>query len=148
MKMIWALNLFGKDCDLVTRSAAVLEAVTRHHPATIQPVMFFSQLGFFSFQAPCPAPPAEMESRVAAAAKDRLSDLIRRFDLKDLEPVRLILRRFHPLRAEVNDLLRFAHDEKADVIVTATRARTGWRRLMSGSFTESLIFKSDIPFSS
>ena len=45
----------------------------------------------------------------------------------------------------VKELIRYAHEEKIDLIVMGTRGRKGLERLLLGSVTASMISKSDVP---
>ncbi len=145
MKLIWSINPLERDPNLLKRATSVIGILNSQGDWTIQPFVLISQFSFLPFQAPCPSTPGDTASRITDAVQKRVFDLTRGCDLKGLQSAHVILRRYHPLRPEVSELLDYARSEKADLILTATRARKGWRRWLSGSFSESLIYHSEIP---
>jgi nucleotide-binding universal stress UspA family protein len=75
-----------------------------------------------------------------AARESRLDDWIGQNVPAGLKVRKLL--RFGPAALEI---LEAAHEHGADIIVIATHGETGWRRLVFGSVTESVVRQARCP---
>jgi nucleotide-binding universal stress UspA family protein len=84
--------------------------------------------------------PIPIKDYAVASAEQHLGDLAERLT-KDGTTVTTFVRVGNP----VDEILRFADDEKADLIVMGTHGRTGIRHLIAGSVAERVVRASKVP---
>ena len=117
--------------------------LTKNWPCRIQPVYVAS--GF----------PKQLENkgqsnesvmeRFHTVGQRDLNALAVRLKFKELAPLVVIQAKGLEMREQVAALVEYALQEKADLLVTGTRARKGPKRWALGSFAESLSFGSGLP---
>ena len=80
------------------------------------------------------------ERELEASSKGSLEEIINQMEWKDLK-VRLIVLRGNA----ADEIVRTSEEENADLIVIATRGRTGWDRLIFGSVAEKVVRLAKCP---
>jgi len=84
--------------------------------------------------------PINVKDYAVGKAEEHLNDLVTRL-AKDGVTINSFLRTGHP----VEEILKFASDEKVDLIVMGTHGRTGIRHLLLGSVTERVVRAAEVP---
>ncbi len=85
-------------------------------------------------------PPVGMREYAVRRATDHLNDLVHRLRVDGVE-----VSAYVRVGAPVEEILRFASEHDANVIVMGTHGRTGFRHLLAGSVTEKVVRASSIP---
>jgi nucleotide-binding universal stress UspA family protein len=86
------------------------------------------------------AAPISLREYATTSASERLSDLASR-----LEKDGVVVSTQVAVGRPVDEILRVAGDEKADLIVMGTHGRTGLKHLVTGSVTERVVRTSTVP---
>ena len=84
--------------------------------------------------------PISLREYATSSAKDHLADLAAR-----LEKDGVVVTTRVEVGKPVDEILRVAEDEKADLIAMGTHGRTGLRHVVTGSVTERVVRTSSIP---
>jgi nucleotide-binding universal stress UspA family protein len=84
--------------------------------------------------------PISLREYATASAVEHLNDLAARLE-KDGAVVATLVTVGRP----IDEILRIAGDEKADLIVMGTHGRTGLRAVVTGSVTERVVRTSPVP---
>ncbi|MGK5085398.1 universal stress protein [Bdellovibrionota bacterium FG-1] len=140
-RMIWAVDPFAKDPLLQKTAVQAIASLTQQIPATVQPVYCFGEGGL---EVPLDVSAGLLEHTRALAEK-KMARILGRTKLPELEPLLLLVEPGVSLTGRVNALIDHARETKADFIVACTRAQKGLARWLTGSFTETLMLRSDIP---
>jgi nucleotide-binding universal stress UspA family protein len=85
-------------------------------------------------------PPIGMREYAVRRATDHLNDLAHRLRADGVEVASYVR-----VGTPVEEILRFANEHDANVIVMGTHGRTGFRHLLAGSITEKVVRASAIP---
>ncbi len=84
--------------------------------------------------------PISLREYATSQAKDHLTDLAAR-----LEKDGVVVTTRVEIGRPVDEILRVAEEEKADLIAMGTHGRTGLRHVVTGSVTERVVRTSSIP---
>lgn len=138
-KIVWAVDPFCEECTLVKQTARAVSVLATQWNAAVEPVYILGGV-----------PPnvrllPTLIQDVQAQAQTELRYLTRGIPIPQLADVRLIAGLNSQLRAQAADLIAYAKKSRADSIAVGTRARTGLKRWLIGSFAETLILESDVP---
>jgi len=85
-------------------------------------------------------PPVGMQDYAVRRATDHLNDLAQRLRADGVEVATYVR-----VGVPVDEILKFAGEHAANVIVMGTHGRTGFRHLLAGSVTEKVVRASSIP---
>lgn len=133
MKIIWAVDPFVEDKTLQLTAALALRSLSRDLKGIeIEPVY---SIGRYQ----------NLIDPIQPRAQEAFERVFRRVSLPDLEKITVLANSGGNLRETVDQVIAYAKEEGAGMIVASTRARKGPQRWMTGSFAESLILRSDIP---
>ena len=140
-KIIWAVDPFAKDKSFQKNAAWGLRALVKDEKTVIEPVY---SLGSYPSGLPFEGPKDLLE-QVRLKAQDEMEELLRRVKLPGLLPIRVLPALTDTLRGRTDQLIAYAKESGACLIVASTRARKGPNRWITGSFAESLMLRSDVP---
>jgi len=138
-KIVWAVDPFSHDYLLLSRMAKVLAAWSPG--ARIEPVYVVSsaQLGVS----------ARLYSQAIGsrldAIRERLSEQVAQFCLAGITQSTVITCPKETLRGAARTLQEFALDNGATLIAVTSRSQSGVKRLVLGSFAESLVLQARVP---
>lgn len=124
-----SLRAFSVAADLASRFDAEILLVT---VVNIQPAIVTDPN--YAFVVP------EYEQKLRSEANHHLRELGR-----ELEATNIRVRTFVAHGDPANEIVRFADNEQADLIVIATFGKTGWRRLAFGSVAEKVVRLASCP---
>lgn len=139
--IVWPIDPFQQADEVNLKVAKVIQGITKKWHAKVQPVYILSPENFNIYSTFW----IEWEAEHRALAEKKLRSLLKKSGLRNLLPPRVILEPALLTRAMVGRLLDFATENSASLIVTATHGRRGIKRLLMGSFAETLALKSTIP---
>lgn len=139
-KIVWAIDPFAEDLELQRVIASNIQALVSDSSVTVNPVsvIHFEQRGAHG------EAPLTIED-VKNSAEAAVNSLIASTAIKGLSPAVILVQNYLSLETAVNQLLNYAKDAKADLIVAGTMARKGATRFLLGSFAEAMILQSRIP---
>lgn len=138
-KILWAVDAFG-DKAIQSRISKILKPITLGLNANAEPVYVLSASGFPGM--------TDREGVLAhlPRAEAKLHELVKKSSLQKIEnPKILVQAATGSVRNDVSNLLSYAKECGAEVIVVATQAKSGFERLFMGSFAETLLLSSKIP---
>ncbi|OQW49203.1 MAG: hypothetical protein A4S09_03810 [Proteobacteria bacterium SG_bin7] len=140
--IIWAIDPFKTEKNLLTKSVIYLEKLARDLGAVVKPTyilspyMFFLPMDYF-------IPPDELDFVQKAQAK--LDEALKQFKSAYFLPGIVLTDNSNSLRGSVDTFIANAKDEKATCIFATTHARRGLPRFWLGSFVETLLMHSPVP---
>lgn len=138
-KILWAVDAFG-DKTIQGRISKILKPMTMGLNANVEPVYVLSASGF-----PGTVNREGVIEHIPLADK-KLNELVKKSTLQKIDdPKILVQESAGSVRKDVSNLLSYAMECRAEVIVVATQAKSGFERLFMGSFAETLLLSSQIP---
>ncbi len=138
--ILWAFDPFASEIKLQRAVALAMQELTRTGWATIEPV--FVVHNFFGV----PKDVVADVSSIQKHAETRLKVILGKAKIANVKPVKIIFEPYLSQRAAVEKLIEYARQSNVDLIVTGSYARTGPKRWLLGSFAETLVLRSDVPF--
>lgn len=140
-KIIWAVDPFEDSDELREHTLETLRCLVDKTQARVEPVYVLS--------------PAELNlsvdftdpwvDRYRPASENALRKTIQGADIPNVDEPKVIIQTLPSLRNAVNTLSHYAVEIGADLIVVASKGRSGMSRLILGSFAESLLLHSEVP---
>lgn len=140
--IIWAIDPYKTEKELLTKSAIYLEKLARDLGAKIKPTYILSPT-FFYLPTDFFIPP-NMNDFARKAKKD-LDETLKRFKSNTFLPGTVLVDDSNSIRGAANVFIENAKDEGALCIFATTHARRGLPRFWLGSFVETLLMYSPIP---
>ncbi|OFZ56706.1 MAG: hypothetical protein A2428_05645 [Bdellovibrionales bacterium RIFOXYC1_FULL_54_43] len=141
-KVIWAIDAFEPPNSLQKHAADALKHFLMREPAAvIEPVYVLSpaQLNLsVEFSSPWVA-------QYRPAAEKAIREICESFELPQVIRPTVIVQNFASTVQAVGALSDYAEKTGAEAIVVASHGRTGFRRILLGSFAETLILNSKVP---
>ena len=139
--LVWAFNPFENDKTLQKKTALAIQLLNKNLAMKIQPVYLWGNLSSgVPFQ-----PMNLLIPEVSTFSQTALDHLVQEIPIPNLEPIQVLARPSLTQRQATEWLINFARSENAEFIVVNTHACKGPKRLLLGSFTETLMLNSDIP---
>ncbi len=135
IRIIWAVDATDDAAGPVRAMGAVLRHLIGYRPARVLPVHV---LGGDRWRALGAAPASRrlvLERIAAETIRRRLAGA----GVPGLRVPEILIPRQPSLRDAARTLVARARQERADLIAVATHARSGWPRLVLGSFAETLM---------
>jgi len=146
-KIIWALDAFEADHALLQHAIDTIHGLKQRFPkALVQPVYVFTP-GQFSLSSEIATPySGPWLDQFRPAAEKALATLMKSIprDWQTLPP-RVLTQGFSSNFGAVKSLIKFSNQWQADLIVSSSHGRKGLKRLVLGSFSESLVQRSPVP---
>jgi nucleotide-binding universal stress UspA family protein len=139
-KIIWAVDVTDP-LDRHTNVLQVLRALGQGQSIEICPVFVLSA----PYAQALSSPVVDLESDLQALAEKKFSELAEKSGLSNVAPGKVLVNYWGSLRRDVQQLIEYAVDQKADAIVVATHARQGISRFLMGSFAETLAVNTSVP---
>jgi nucleotide-binding universal stress UspA family protein len=136
--IVWALDAFPDQPQLHLQMAAALAALAPHahiHPVYVLSEESFADRGFSTFLKPALKPMA------LKAINQLLSEVIN----LNLRPPRVLTEASASGAACAKKLARFAERIGANLIAAGSHGRSGFSRLIMGSFSEKLLDRNRLP---
>jgi nucleotide-binding universal stress UspA family protein len=141
-RILWAVDAFDPPSDILSRTVRTLRQLSeKFEGAVIEPVYVLSpsQLNLSTeFSSPW-----LVQYRVSA--RQALEKLLKSVHLEGLAPARVLVRNLSSTSAVVKALSEYAVSSNADLVVASTHGRSGFSRLILGSFAETLLYRSKVP---
>jgi nucleotide-binding universal stress UspA family protein len=138
---LWAINPFEEE--------------TRPSPAVVQELKKWAEACGYAIQpihvlyvSSIDAPPDDYGGwvkRFVPAVEAEVSNYLKGMDLPALKEPRVLVHHGVSIHSAVDALLKYAGDVKAEWVLTASKGRSGLRRMALGSFAESLLTRSPVP---
>ncbi len=138
--LIWAVNPFVGEMNALRSAAWAVRAIVREGGFEVQPVFVCSEGGDETLQ-----PGSELYEDLVKRGQNELDNALARTKIQGVRSLEILCKRFFTARQGVRELIDFAKERKAELIVTSTHGRKGLKRFFLGSFAESLTLLSDIP---
>lgn len=140
-KIVWAMDPFAEEPDMLKSAAWSIRALAKNQALSVEPVYVLPRL---PTEIALPDDPQFLQA-VAAQGQDELASILERIKIPGLRPLRVLSDHAMTLRNEARDLLRYAKDTGAELIVLSSHGRKGVPRWFVGSFAETLTLYADIP---
>lgn len=140
-KILWAVDPFAKDKAVVRSAAGSLSALAKSDPAEVYPVYVWpaaqSGVDFPRVQ--------ERLDELEVQGRDALTRALGRAKVAGMKPLIVLPGASLTTRGQVQELVLYAKEMGAQMIVLSTRGHTGLKRWVMGSFAETLALYSDLP---
>ena len=140
-KIIWAVDPFAEPKDLQMSAAWAIRALSKSSHASVEPVYLFG----VDFQKILDEIPGDFQKEVLASAQDEMKEILNRVQIPNIKPLHILSVTQPSLRERVRGLLDYTEESSSNLIVLSTHARKGLKRLLVGSFAETMILYSNIP---
>ncbi len=140
-RILWAVDAFAEDKELHKKTAKLLKAWTKGENVAIEPVFILGpdqirvSLDMF----------AELVPDLRVTAKERLQGMMKTVKMPGLLEPTFLSSSSISLRGAVHELLLYARQIGAELIVAGTNSKKGATRFLFGSFAETLVLQSEIP---
>lgn len=128
---LWAVDPFEEGVTLPKATVLRLARVAKNCACRMLPVHVIS--------------PALGQARDLDKIEDRLYEYFRRLHVPGFEPPQVLLDDSFPRQSAVHTLSEFARKQGASWIAVSSHGRHGWRRLVMGSFAETLLNDTTLP---
>ncbi len=140
-KVLWAVDAFHEKSRDQLRSFEVITKLFGKTAVSVQPISLLS-LGHYNPQN------KKFEEKwhdLALAANKNIGALCASVKHPGLLPHHLIKQEGHSVTAAAKELLSYALEDGAHMIVVSSHARKGLGRILIGSFAETLVLHSPLP---
>jgi nucleotide-binding universal stress UspA family protein len=141
-QIVWAVDAFEPpESPLVRATANWIAGLIRDFGTRVEPIYVLNpaELNLTSeFSVP-------WVSRYRPYAEQALAELVRRLDLPGLIRPRVLVQESASTTRAIDALSDYAVASEVDLIVAATHGRSGVKRLLMGSFVETLLLRSYVP---
>ncbi len=147
LQVVWAIDPFEIGEGLYVRCEQMLKSLGECVSISVQPVYVLSagQMSLNHELANEPSVGAFWTNHYKTAAERVLGDAVRPIQLDSIKKP-IVLMQAGTSRAEACEVLSdYASLEGADLILASSHGRTGIRRLILGSFAETLLLRSRVP---
>jgi nucleotide-binding universal stress UspA family protein len=141
-KILWAVDAFPDSPDLQAQTGRAIRRINEGFDAMVEPVYVVRSDPFWSMARQVPS---EREG-ISRRAKRNLAQWVDKYvTVPHLSSPRILGENPMSRAAAVKSLVRYAADNKFDLIAVGTHARKAVPRLFLGSFAESLILQCPLP---
>jgi nucleotide-binding universal stress UspA family protein len=140
-KIIWSVDPFEDEASFHRHAAQALGYFADHHQIEIQPVYVLDP-AHFNVSVDLASPWVE---EVRPLAEKELKNIFSRHQLPHLKSPLVIPQGEPSISEAVDALTRFSEQNGADLILVNSHGRSGIKRLLQGSFAETLFHRSSIP---
>src|SRR5262245_45552818 len=138
-RILWAVDAFDPPSEILSRTVRVIRELTERFPgAGVEPVYVLSptQLNLSTeFSSP-------WLIQYRSSARQAMERLLKGIHIDGLDAPRVLVRNLSSTSAVVKALSDYAASSRADIIVASTHGRSGFSRLILGSFAETLLYRS------
>jgi len=140
-RILWAIDPFEEDMDAQQAAAWAVHALNKRENSTVEPIYVIGPPSpDFSLDL-SPEFLRDLEKR----GRDTLEAILERIEISRLKPFKILPSSSQSLRQQVDTLVKYAHEQGAQMIVVSTHSKRGFERFMLGSFAETLTLHSDVP---
>ena len=140
-KIIWALDPFSELKSTWKRSEEVLRALTAKGNILIEPVFV---LGSASLNWVGEITPPHIDHFLPITQK-AMEKIVKRIDMPNILPPKVIVNKRSSKGSDVKELMKYASQRNAQLIVVNTHARKGIKKVFLGSFAERVLSHSRVP---
>jgi nucleotide-binding universal stress UspA family protein len=141
-QIVWAVDAFeSPEGPLVQAAANWIRTLLRDFGTRVEPIYVLNpaELNLTSeFSVP-------WVSRYRPYAEQALAELVRQLDLPGLARPRVLVQESASTTRSIDALSDYAVAAGVDLIVASTHGRSGMKRLLMGSFVETLLLRSYVP---
>jgi nucleotide-binding universal stress UspA family protein len=141
-QIVWAVDAFEPpEGPLVRTVSKWIEGLIRDYGATVEPVYVLNpaELNLTSeFAVP-------WVSRYRPYAEQALAEMVRRLDLPGIVRPRVLVQETASTTRAIDAISDYAVASDMDLIVSSTHGRSGVKRLLMGSFVETLLLRAYVP---
>ncbi len=141
-KIIWSLDAYETSQNLIQNSVSALEFLSRFKNENIEiyPVYILSD-GLLGLSVPTKS----LIENFKPQAEKSLQSILSKIKNINLKPAQVITKNLSSTSDAAKALETFAKNKKADAIIVGSHARKGIKRMILGSFTETLLLFAKIP---
>ncbi len=141
-RIVWPVDLFTDSDSLQRTTAKCLQILARAgKDVEIQPIYLYGSYAIDS----AARGREKIGTHFYTSAEKKLRALLKGISLPGLLPLKMMGLPYPTLRENTEEVLGFARKWKADLVIVGTHSRHGTRRLLMGSFAETLSLHSEIP---
>ncbi len=141
LKIIWAVQPFSGDKAVLQSAAWCLRALVKSETAEIEPVYVWPA-------TPLDNPNSREPSTLDIIQKEgekELKAILNRIKIPGIQPLRILAKNALTVRQEAKELMDYALEQNAELLVVSSHGRKGIKRLFLGSFAETITLYSSIP---
>jgi nucleotide-binding universal stress UspA family protein len=140
-KIIWAVHPFTGERAALRSAARAIRAYTYGIPARVEPVHAWGALTLESVFGEG----ANLLDELRTRGQEEIDRALRAIPIKTLLPLRILEGPHATLREAAVDLVAYARESGAAMIVLSSHGHKGLKRIFLGSFAETLTLVSDVP---
>jgi len=140
-KILWAVDPFSEEKTLQASAALAIQTLIKSEETPIEPIYILNQspLGIPITLSP------EIVAQTCTSAQDELDEIVSSVQLKNLQPLKVLVNPYKNQKELAEELISYAKQTEADLIVASTHGKSGIKRWFTGSFVENLMLYSDVP---
>lgn len=139
-RVIWAIDIFESK-EKQTKALDLLRAFVSKTNCAVDAVHVLN----FAYVPPYPSNVPSWGEALEALAEKKMKELADSSEIANFKTKILTIDNAGSTRKNIDQLLDYVNEVKADAILVATHARVGMPRLLLGSFAETLLLKSTVP---
>lgn len=140
-KVAWAVDPYENQRDLQNKVSQILMCLEEHKDIEIYPVYILTQ----PLWAYTPAENESFTREREHAAVDNLRWLIESLENHRIQKPVILKQTGGSVSSSVDLICEFLEEEGFDMVVVSSHGRSGFKRLIMGSFAETLLLRSSIP---
>ncbi|MCM0606282.1 MAG: universal stress protein [Xanthomonadaceae bacterium] len=140
-KIIWAVDPFSSDEDVLKSAAWCLRGIVKNGSKWVKPVYINSRSSLDLLSQEDPG----YLGRIKNEGAERLEGTLRRVVIPGIQPFHVVSAKSASARDQGHALIAYAKKIGAGLIVVSSHGRKGLRRWLLGSFAETLSLYSDVP---
>lgn len=142
-KIVWAIDPYAKNNEALIRlCSSVIQSITQKSGVTLYPVYVLTRE---TENILASAMASEWLESFHHAAQTGLSQQLSKLKISGLQPPQVLGSEIGSPSTSVDTLIQFAKKTQAELIVVGTHGKKGLKRLLIGSFAETLLLRSPIP---
>lgn len=143
-KILWAIDPFLEEKEVIRSAAwcirALVQSDSTSAPVWIEPVYVWANAPISSL-----IPNQDFLGNLQKDSQEDLGKILAKIKIPGIQPFRLLPKPVFSVREAAQQLIAYAKQVGADLIVVSSHGRKGVKRLLLGSFAETLSLYSDIP---
>ncbi len=139
-RVVWAVDVFEPE-ENKAKVLRLLKSFTTKTNSQVEIVHILN----YAYVPPYPSNIPSWGEALQVLADKKINELADSSEIPNIKTKVLLVPDASSTRKNVDMLLEYVKDIKADAILVATHARSGVPRLVLGSFAETLLLKSQVP---
>lgn len=140
-RIVWAVDPSAADPGMQRAAARAIRSLAKSGDCRIEPVYLWGSY----LVAMVDGSLDDIRDLVWRDAQRHLDEIVRGIDIAGLQPLTVLVEPYSDTKRDAGALIAHAKKTGAELIVLSTHGRRGPKRMLAGSFAETLMLTSEIP---